>query len=92
MPLGSTHMGKQMNCKPGEMAMIVRTRHAQHLGKIVQVHSYHENCGGWTHSPSMPIGPNNFPSLWIEDQCLKPIRGDEAEDSPATGIPNEVNA
>lgn len=92
MPVGSTDMGSNMNCKPGDMAIIVKTRHTEHLGKIVQVHEFHASCGGWTHSPSLPIGEQRFQSLWIEDACLRPLRGDPQPDAVDTARPKEVTA
>lgn len=64
-----------MNCKPGDWAVVVQSsKYPEHIGKLVQVHEYSEQAGGWTHTPKLPI-PNVIGfSLWIQDVCLAPVK------------------
>lgn len=83
-----------MNCKPGDMAIIVRSRaHPEHLGKVIQVHDHYGHEIGWTHTPSLQL-KNGNPSLFICDSCLKPLRNDEGPDMMTllAGIPSKEKA
>ena len=72
-----------MNCKPGDMAMIVRGNYPQFYGRIIAVHnlvyiSETEHC--WSYSGNLHV--NGFSISYVEDSCLRPIRdpGDDAVD------------
>lgn len=66
-----------MNCKQGDLAMIVRVKNPtpkaqQQLGKIVRCVELVEKQGlvGWRFEPELP------PFTWTLDSNLKPIRPD----------------
>jgi hypothetical protein len=67
-----------MNCKPGDLAIIVRhkdERGAAHLGKVIKVVSlskYYEDC--WETSPVLYV-PYGAPIHW-RDNHLRPLRGE----------------
>lgn len=77
-----------MNCKPGDLARIVKSYDTEHLGKIIQVHEccQQNERQGWTHSPSLPLGDLRTPSQWIDDDCLRPLRCDLQTDAVDTAL------
>jgi hypothetical protein len=81
-----------MNCKPGDLAMVVRAINARNLGKIVQVVSFvpalkwrtpngYRIAGGWRLDAPTQGWDGGWNGL-IPDDCLRPIRdpGDDAAD------------
>lgn len=70
-----------MNCKPGDLAVVVRARFdPSHLGKIVSVVEWDDEAGGWKVDP--PIMTAGIPWRAVADHALRPIRdpGDDAVD------------
>jgi hypothetical protein len=72
-----------MNCKPGDLAMIVRSIHPVFLGRMVTVHNVIDtNRYGacWSYSGNLHVEGRAIE--YVEDCCLKAIRdpGDDAVD------------
>lgn len=72
-----------MNCRPGDLAMVVDTIHKHLLGRIITVHNLAgENQFGpcWNYSGNLVSSTGRLE--YVEDCCLKPIRdpGDDAVD------------
>lgn len=72
-----------MNCKPGDMAMVMRSWYPQLLGRLITVHELAgENQMGpiWTYTGNLAV--QGVTIEYVEDCCLKPIRdpGDDAVD------------
>lgn len=88
-----------MNCKPGDMAVIVR---GQHVGRIVEVLKWGpsrnvETPEGWWVYSSSVIGTvdGRFENVVVyADSWLRPIRPTDGEDETLqwAGKPNEVTA
>ena len=76
-----------MNCKPGDLAVIVTVlgseRSAHALGKIIKVESSTTLPDGhpsWFYSPPI-YDPLTGDAYWtVLDACLKPIRGNDTSD------------
>lgn len=71
-----------MNCRPGDLAIIVRVGPATgaHLGKIVRVLTLTEGFTGlpaWRFESDRPLYRTDWhkPLEFVEDHCLRPIRG-----------------
>lgn len=85
-----------MNCKPGDLAVIVRAiSEWQHVGKIVRVlrlvELEGENC--WRTEPELRTADGRYWIGW-RDRNLRPIRDSDGEDEMLriAGKPQEVNA
>lgn len=72
-----------MNCRPGDMAMVIRSIYPHLLGRIITVHNLLTTrdgspCWSYTGNLDTPYGPPHY----AEDCCLRPIRdpGDDAVD------------
>jgi hypothetical protein len=82
----------KLNCRPGDLAIVVKDRLKIHLGKIVTVTQPGQFPWSWRTEPPLrdPDGVIYTP----EDACLRPIRdpGDDAKDESLTWkrIPEEV--
>lgn len=63
-----------MNCKPGDLAVVVRTRKSTEncLGKFITVHKLNL-LGHWEYSPIL-LGVNEQFIHFAEDAALIPIR------------------
>lgn len=85
-----------MNCKPGDLAVIVRSKKG-HLGKLVHVLCIdrEDRLGTWEVKPlwniKLPSGKKYF---YIPDSQLKPIRPNDGQDETLTwaGKPEQVTA
>ena len=78
-----------MNCKPGDMAIVVRSERRQH-GKIVEcislfVHPLWPGEPCWRVRPALELG------AWCHDFQLRPIRDSDGEDEilRIAGLPNK---
>ena len=78
-----------MNCKPGDLAVIVRVsleRHKNLIGKVIQVtkpyFSEVGQCMAWRYEGSDLVGATGIPIYGVYDWELSPIRdpGDDAVD------------
>jgi len=82
-----------MNCKPGDVAVVVRTGTyateyerallTASLGRIVTVVSVYERAGMWTWKIKEPFwmevpGYSDVHVIGLDDYMLQPIRGDKA--------------
>lgn len=73
-----------MNCRPGDMAMVVESMFPRLLGRIITVHNLllmgpkKIPCWSYTGNLSVP----GYQVEFAEDYCLRPIRdpGDDAVD------------
>lgn len=76
-----------MNCKPGDLAIVVRTgpKSVGCLGAVIRVTKLGTNPTGrgpaWEYKPTLR-NADGEPILWANDSCLRPIRdpGDDAQD------------
>jgi hypothetical protein len=72
-----------MNCKPGDLAVIVRTERVdgkKYIGRIVRcLHPILDF--GWIVEPNVP----GF--IGVHDRCLKPIRDNDGDDETLTWAP-----
>lgn len=76
-----------MNCKPGDMARVVKSRFPSNVGLIVEVLTSEidsEGKPGWKTKPAWPCfgildGVLSFSSdvTWFDDDQLRPIRPPE---------------
>lgn len=79
-----------MNCKPGDLAMIVKDEKSENLGKLVRVIGKCHLCeeGEWLCEALCNIQSEYFytglpymtvpgEDVWIYDNCLRPIRGND---------------
>jgi hypothetical protein len=92
-----------MNCKPGDLAVVVNCIDPDCVGSIVRCEKFQPGPNGipaWIVDRPISKG-GRFPGLdyialknWIADACLHPIRPDEGEDEMLriTGKPEKVNA
>ena len=93
-----------MNCKPGDLAVIVRSDASENIGKLVTVlrphHTrqavwfveMHGNCvDARTNKPILAADPR---TPWVHDICLRPIRdpGDDAMDEMLRPLPAGLQA
>lgn len=74
-----------MNCKPGDLAVIVSGRPVANIGKVVQVISFKfelMGCHIWKVEGSIE-------SVGVADDCLRPLRnpGDDAVDESKAWLP-----
>lgn len=93
-----------MNCKPGDLAVIVRCRAQENLGRYVSVVDAGALPGSWlvrsAGGPLMgaPLGNQRFFTPCAElnawDSDLRPIRDNDGEDEilRIAGLPQEVTA
>jgi hypothetical protein len=92
-----------MNCKPGDLAIIVRARYKRNLGAIVRVIDCAETKWldgkigpGWSFDGPVLIGTFGFVVNRIEDENLRPLRDSDGQDETLAwaGLPNnkKVNA
>lgn len=79
-----------MNCKPGDLAVIVRslTGNDWAIGRVIRVTTLSGESGVW-HLEVPLFGPRGRPYILIEDYCLKPLRdpGDDARDETLSWLP-----
>lgn len=93
-----------MNCKPGDMAVIVGGRDFQddckhHIGKVVRVERmvsgivFGELMIGWKAEPILTETTTGGEVYWV-DHHLRPIRDNDGEDEMLriAGKPQEVTA
>ena len=70
-----------MNCRKGDLAMVVRTAqwNERFLGRIVRCVDLCRDTTvpTWTTDPPIMVGMN---VLYAEDEALKPLRGDISND------------
>jgi hypothetical protein len=82
-----------MNCKPGDLALIVGADHPQNLGRIVQVvraYPYMQNAWWVKHNGRPGVSLNGLVMEgWSFDHELRPIRdpGDDAADESHAWLP-----
>ena len=67
----------KLNCKAGDLAVIVCRNEVQHLGKIVQCISLWDE-DSWICEPDLK-GFDGAPLAWV-DASLRPIRDNDGED------------
>lgn len=92
-----------MNCKPGDLAVIVRSKNTRNIGFITRCVAFKPTRRGepaWLIDPPCPVG--NYVdesgvfrlSDWAYDSHLLPIRdpGDDAKDEMLRPLPHEVTA
>ena len=90
-----------MNCKPGDLAVIVRADNKvdrPHIGKIVEcIYWLPDEFGGmWRTEPRLKVlrGPCKGREIGWHDGDLRPIRDNDGEDEMLriVGKPQEVTA
>lgn len=80
-----------MNCKPGDLAVIVRCDNPINLGRIVRCESFNGAAnlrgpagriypGAWRISPALPAWSGPATTTYAPDEFLRPIRGQDGED------------
>lgn len=74
-----------MNCKPGDLAIIIYSNITQNIGGLVQVVNLADD-GRWRVKPCQPLMGGISKTIHsnigrIADCNLKPIRGNQKEDS-----------
>lgn len=82
-----------MNCKPGDLAVIVRAKaNPEYLGRIVRVIELYD-ADSWQTEP-LPVDPDGFVWSSIMDRALRPIRPDAGDDATLmwAGKPEQVTA
>lgn len=82
-----------MNCRPGDLAVIVRCQmHPPLIGTFVRVVRRVPDDYWYMDSP-LPK-PDGGAWIFIHDSCLRPIRDNDGEDEMLriAGKPNEVTA
>lgn len=63
-----------MNCKPGDLAVVVSGEPAHNIGKMVQVKTLHRWVPGiWLFEGNL-TNEIGLPLLGVADNCLRPIR------------------
>lgn len=87
-----------MNCKPGDLAVIVRCDHEHRwaIGRIVRVVTAVVSAWGtigWALEHPL-VGPDGQRRDCAADRCLRPIRDQDGEDEilRLVGKPQEVTA
>lgn len=77
-----------MRCKPGDLAVIIRAKHPENVGRLVTVVRLNDD-GLW-------LVEGKGPGIYCRDENLRPIRdpGDDATDEMVerVGKPQEVTA
>ena len=77
-----------MNCKPGQMAMVVRGEPKENLGRVVRVLERVGNpselihgCVLWFYEGDLSMGDGTRAEA-VADDCLRPLKdpGDDARD------------
>lgn len=94
-----------MNCKPGDLAVIVRCDNPINLGRIVRCESFNgaENLrgpdgrvyrGAWRICPALPSWDGAITTVHAPDEFLRPIRDQDGEDEilRLVGKPEGVTA
>ncbi len=83
-----------MNCKPGDLAVIVSGIPAGNIGKIIRVLELAAEpaffgVNAWRYEGSGVDGMQGGEATYIEDSCLRPIRdpGDDVADESAAWLP-----
>lgn len=90
----------KLNCKPGDLAVIVRSLHRPNcLGKVVKCVRFDPGPKG---EPAWRIDRAVGPVLmvdgigrrgdWWYDKCLRPIRDNDGEDETLQWAPRKVEA
>jgi hypothetical protein len=86
-----------MNCKPGDLAVVVAADNPENIGRIVLVLGQAHRPGTWViryhgHPGVTAVGPCWEP--WTYDYELRPIRDNDGEDETLTwaGKPEGVPA
>lgn len=78
-----------MNCKPGDLAVVIRSKCSDHIGMLVTVvgPALIPELGMWTIEPVKPI-PCPSPFGWkCRDSSLRPIRDQPGQDETLTWAP-----
>ncbi len=77
----------KLNCKPGDLAVIVSAKDARNIGKIIEVLELLDFSFGpaWTFKGGVPDAERRM----VMDYCLRPIRdpGGDAVDETLTWLP-----
>ena len=93
-----------MNCKPGDLAVIVRARVSANLGRIIRVTSFDPYSrfvdrpgvsGGWRYEGAELISSEfGLRCLRVPDDVLRPIRDTDGDDESFSwaGKPQGVTA
>ena len=72
-----------MNCKQGDLAIVIRSA-AGNEGKIIRCVRMVMEDGGWGYGPRWvtdpPVRGTGLPVQAVLDSCLRPIRGTEGQD------------
>lgn len=83
-----------MNCKPGDLAVIVRPSNPQNIGKIVRViecklTSWIDGSTGygWSFEGPVMFGITGVKATRINDDILRPIRDQPGQDESLTWAP-----
>lgn len=84
-----------MNCKPGQMAMVVRGEPKENLGRVVRVL---ERVGNpfellfgyvlWTYEGELSM-PDGTRAEAVADDCLRPLRDDFEPEAIDTDVPTQ---
>ena len=93
-----------MNCKPGDLAIVVRARVPANLGRIIRVIVFNPNArfvnrpgvfGGWEYEGEelIPSEPG-YRCRAVRDECLRPLRNQDGADETLqwAGKPEGVTA
>ena len=85
-----------MNCRPNDLAMIVRGYPADNIGKIITVTKLCADFSfpTWEYTGAWLRAPFGGKCYMIDDECLKPIRDQDGEDQSLTwaGKPNSIES
>ena len=76
-----------MNCKPGDLAIVVSAFNPVNLGRILHIGVFAGEVGGWRGTNrwhfdggSPLIGVNGGRSYTVKDICIRPIRDNPGQD------------
>ena len=88
----------KLNCKPGQMAMVVRGDPRENLGRVVRVLELSRHpvdmvlgLALWTYEGELTVG-NGIRAEAVADNCLRPLRDDFEPESVDTDVPAGVLA
>ena len=84
-----------MNCRPGQIAMVIRGAPLENLGRVVKVleldmsHPYKDfGFNFWKYEGTL-LNFYGGRCDGVEDSCLRPLRDDFEPESIDTGIPTQ---
>ncbi len=82
-----------MNCKPGDLAIVVSAFNPVNLGRILHISSFAGEVSGWGGTDrwhfdgAAPlIGVKGSCSYTVKDSCIRPIRDNPDQDETLTWL------